>query len=108
LLASILATLDTIDAIAMGVVVYLIVLVFLGLAVGALARLALPGPDPMSILQTVALGLAGNLVAGLIVWAIWGAGAPGVAVAVLCSMAILWIIRRTRGGGLTRPPAPSD
>jgi uncharacterized membrane protein YeaQ/YmgE (transglycosylase-associated protein family) len=43
---------------------YLIVLAASGLLVGALARLSLPGPDPMTVFQTILLGLAGNLVAG--------------------------------------------
>ncbi len=92
----------------MGLLAYLIVLVFVGLVAGALARLALPGPDPMTILETVALGLAGNLVAGLIVWAIWGPGAPGLVVSVLCATAILYVIRRIRGGGLTRAVSPPE
>ena len=92
----------------MALLTYLILLTFLGLIAGALARLALPGPDPMTILETVALGLAGNLVAGLIVWAIWGAGAPGLVVSELCSTVILYFIRRRRGGSLTRPAAPRE
>jgi uncharacterized membrane protein YeaQ/YmgE (transglycosylase-associated protein family) len=87
----------------MGLLLYLILLAFLGLVVGALARLALPGPDPMTIIQTIGLGLAGNLTAGLVVWAIWGRGVPGIVLAVACSSVILYVIRRSRGGGLTRP-----
>ena len=37
-----------------------------GLIVGALARLAVPGPDPMPWWQTIALGVAGSFVGGLI------------------------------------------
>jgi uncharacterized membrane protein YeaQ/YmgE (transglycosylase-associated protein family) len=37
-----------------------------GLVVGALARWAVPGPDPMSIWQTMLLGVAGTFVGGLI------------------------------------------
>jgi hypothetical protein len=36
----------------MGLLVYLILLAVLGLFVGALARLSLPGPDPVTIPQT--------------------------------------------------------
>ena len=36
---------------------FLLVLALEGLIVGALARLALPGPDPMGILATIGLGL---------------------------------------------------
>jgi len=39
-----------------------------GLIIGALARLALPGPDPMPIWATILLGWAGSLVGGVISW----------------------------------------
>jgi uncharacterized membrane protein YeaQ/YmgE (transglycosylase-associated protein family) len=90
----------------MSLLAYLLVLAFTGLVVGALARLSLPGPDPMTIFQTIILGLAGNLVAGVIVWLVWGHGVPGIVLSVACSSAILYFIRRSRGGGLARPGAP--
>lgn len=86
----------------MSVIAYLIILAVTGLFVGALARLALPGRDPMSIVQTIALGLAGNFIAGLIVWVIWRRGVPGIVLAVACSTAILYLIRRSHGRGLSR------
>ena len=92
----------------MGLLLYLILLALLGLVTGAFARLALPGPDPMSIPQTIALGLAGSFIAGLVVWAIWGRGVPGLVLSVACSSLILYFIRRSRGGGLTRPSGPRD
>ena len=92
----------------MGLLLYLILLAFLGLVTGAFARLALPGPDPMTVPQTIALGLAGSLIAGLVVWAIWGRGVPGLVLSVACSTVILYIIRRSRGGGLTRPSGPRE
>jgi uncharacterized membrane protein YeaQ/YmgE (transglycosylase-associated protein family) len=88
------------------IIVYLIVIALTGLIVGGLARLSLPGPDPMSIGETILLGVAGSLAAGLIGWAIWGRNAGGIVLAVLCSSVILYFIRRSRGGGLTRPGAP--
>ena len=87
----------------MGLLLYLIILAVTGLIVGAFARLSLPGPDPMSIPQTMLLGLAGNFVAGIIVWLIWGRGVPGIVLSVACSSVILYFIRRSRGGGLARP-----
>ena len=87
-------------------IVYLILIALSGLFVGALARLALPGPDPMTIAQTVALGLAGNLIAGVLVLIIWGHGVPGIVISVFFSMVILYFIRRSRGGGLTSPGTP--
>lgn len=44
-----------------------------GFLIGALARLALPGPDPMPFWLTVLLGLCGSLVGGGIAAAIYGA-----------------------------------
>ena len=56
----------------MSLIVYLIVLAIQGLIFGALARLALPGKDPMSIPMTIGLGIAGSFLGGLIVYAISG------------------------------------
>lgn len=50
----------------MGLIGFLIVLFVGGLIVGALARLALPGPDPMSIPMTAVLGIAGSFVGGIV------------------------------------------
>jgi len=44
---------------------FLIAVVFDGLIVGALARLAVPGPDPMSLWMTVGIGILGSFVGGL-------------------------------------------
>ena len=87
----------------MSLILYLIILAVSGLFVGALARLSLPGRDPMTIPQTILLGLAGNFIAGIIVWLIWGRGVPGIVLSVACSSVILYFIRRSRGGGLARP-----
>ena len=90
----------------MSLLAYLIILAFSGLFVGALARLALPGRDPMTILQTIGLGVAGNFIAGVIVWLVWRHTAPGIVLSILCSTVILYFIRRSRGGGLGRPGTP--
>jgi uncharacterized membrane protein YeaQ/YmgE (transglycosylase-associated protein family) len=87
----------------MSLVIYLIILAVSGLFVGALARLSLPGRDPMTIPETIILGLAGNLIAGIIVWLVWGHNVPGLVLSVACSSVILYFIRRSRGGGLARP-----
>jgi len=90
----------------MSLLLYLILLAVSGLFVGALARLSLPGPDPMTIFQTILLGLAGNFIAGITVWLVWRHTAPGILLSVACSSLILYFIRRSRGGGLSRPGAP--
>jgi uncharacterized membrane protein YeaQ/YmgE (transglycosylase-associated protein family) len=87
----------------MSIILYLILLAITGLIVGALARLALPGRDPMSVMATMALGITGSFIAGLIVWAI--SGEPkggGILLSVLVSVGLVYGIRRSRGGTLTR------
>ena len=85
-------------------ITYLLMLALTGLIVGALARLALPGKDPMSLLQTMLVGIAGSLVAGLIFYAITDErNGAGILPAVLVSTGIVYLIRRSRGGTLTQP-----
>ncbi len=44
----------------------LIALAFTGLFVGALGRLLVPGPNPMGILRTILVGLAGSFLGGMV------------------------------------------
>jgi uncharacterized membrane protein YeaQ/YmgE (transglycosylase-associated protein family) len=87
----------------MELIVYLILLALTGLLVGALGRLALPGPDPMGLGATIAIGLGGSFLAGLVSWAIFGRNAGGLLLAVAFSAGIVYLIRRSRGGSLTDP-----
>jgi uncharacterized membrane protein YeaQ/YmgE (transglycosylase-associated protein family) len=92
----------------MSLIVYLIALVVQGLIVGALARLALPGRDPMSIPMTIGLGIAGSFIGGMIVYLISGGTAVGgFFVAFVASVLLVYLIRRSRGGGLMSPDAAS-
>jgi uncharacterized membrane protein YeaQ/YmgE (transglycosylase-associated protein family) len=85
------------------VLILLIWLALSGLIVGALARLALPGPDPMGILATIGLGLAGSFVGGLVAYAIWNRPA-GFIFSVLAATAILYGYRRVvQKRGITGP-----
>jgi uncharacterized membrane protein YeaQ/YmgE (transglycosylase-associated protein family) len=71
----------------------LIALVVGGLIVGALARLALPGPDPMSVPMTIVLGIAGSLIGGLVARIFLGTGG-GFVFAVLGAILLLYLHRR--------------
>jgi uncharacterized membrane protein YeaQ/YmgE (transglycosylase-associated protein family) len=75
------------------VLLLIIVLILSGLIVGALARLALPGPDPMPIWATILLGWAGSLVGGLVAWALFGRPA-GFVLSVIGAIVILYLYRR--------------
>jgi uncharacterized membrane protein YeaQ/YmgE (transglycosylase-associated protein family) len=72
---------------------FILFLAFSGLIVGALARLALPGPDPMSILATIGLGLAGSFVGGVVSWLFLG-HAGGIVFSVLAATLLLYLHRR--------------
>jgi uncharacterized membrane protein YeaQ/YmgE (transglycosylase-associated protein family) len=77
-------------------ITFIILLVLTGLVVGALGRLAIPGPDPMGIGQTILIGIGGSLAAGLIGRLLFGARGGGFLLAVVCSAAIVYLIRRSR------------
>jgi uncharacterized membrane protein YeaQ/YmgE (transglycosylase-associated protein family) len=75
------------------IVAILIALVIGGLIIGGLARLALPGPDPMSIPSTIVLGVAGSLLGGLVARIFFGT-AGGFIAAVLGAILLLYLYRR--------------
>ena len=87
----------------MEVIVYLIALALGGLFVGALGRLALPGPDPMGIGTTIMIGIAGSFLAGILTWLLFGRGYGGIILSVAFATGIVYLIRRSRGGSLTEP-----
>ncbi len=86
----------------MSVLAYLIILFFVGLIVGAIARLLVPGPDPMGIGLTALIGLFGTFTAGLVSWYVLGWHGPGIILSVLFSMLLVWGLRRLRGAGSGR------
>ena len=87
----------------MSLIGYIIALLFTGLIGGALARLALPGRDPMTIFQTILVGVAGSFAAGRLYAALFNKNGGGILLSILFSTAIVYGIRRSRGGTLTRP-----
>lgn len=86
---------------------FLIALVIWGLIVGALARLALPGPDPIGILGTIAVGVAGSVLGGLLVALVTGdrQAGSGFFAAFVGSVLVLYVVRKARGGGVMSPDA---
>jgi uncharacterized membrane protein YeaQ/YmgE (transglycosylase-associated protein family) len=89
----------------MSVAGFVAVLVVGGFVVGAMARLAVPGPDPLPVWATGVLGVAGSLVAGLVTWTLAGAP-PGLLSALVASVLILVLYRRVvQKRGITGPEA---
>jgi len=83
--------------------------ILIGLIVGALAKLFMPGRDGGGILMTIILGVTGALVAGFIGRAMGlyhqGQGA-GIIASILGAMLLLLIYRMARRGGRPTGPAP--
>jgi uncharacterized membrane protein YeaQ/YmgE (transglycosylase-associated protein family) len=67
---------------------FIVFTLFWGFIVGGLARLAIPGPDPMPFWATIALGLGGSVIGGIAAHLFFGLGA-GLAGSVIFSMLLL-------------------
>lgn len=81
----------------MDVVLYIIAVALSGLLFGALARLLLPGRDPMTLFQTMLVGVAGSLIAGLIAYYAFDRDeGPGFLFALLCTFLLVLGIRVLR------------
>ena len=80
---------------------FIISLIFTGLIVGALGRLAIPGPNPMSIGMTILVGIGGSFLGGLVGRLVLGT-TGGLILAVLGAALIVWLLQRnsTRRGVL--------
>ncbi len=61
---------------------FIIVLVVVGFIAGALARLLVPGPDPMSLAGTWLLGVLGSFLGGFLGYVLFGADVEDGAVQV--------------------------
>jgi uncharacterized membrane protein YeaQ/YmgE (transglycosylase-associated protein family) len=75
------------------VLLFLILLVLFAFVVGALARFALPGPDPMPWYATIGLGLAGMFVGGIIARLLIGT-AGGFLFAFIGALLLLALYRK--------------
>lgn len=81
-------------------IVYIIALVLSGLIVGALGRLAIPGPNPMSIPMTIAVGIGGSFLGGLVGNLVFNRPG-GLLLAVISAALIVWLLEK-RGAGASR------
>ena len=72
---------------------YILGWIITGLIVGALARLAIPGPNPMSIGLTILVGIGGAFIGGLIAYAL-GLGGFSFILSVLVAAGIVYFMQR--------------
>jgi len=88
---------------------FIIVLIIIGLIAGAIARLVVPGRDPIGFFGTIAIGVVGSFVGGFLGYAIFhkdvneGALQPsGILGSIIGAIIVLLIYRavsgRNRGG----------
>ncbi len=87
-----------------GFILYLIVV---GIVAGYLARLLVPGRDPMSFFETVALGIVGSFVGGFLGYVLFDedfdegafqpAGFLGSIIGAILVLLLLRLVTRSRG-----------
>lgn len=82
---------------------FIVWLAITGLVVGALGRLFVLGPDPMSIWETMALGLAASAISFVVVRLAAGPNAaPGIVLTVFVASVLVFGLRRYRERSLRR------
>jgi uncharacterized membrane protein YeaQ/YmgE (transglycosylase-associated protein family) len=76
--------------------VHIIWMLIIGLVVGALAKLIMPGKDPGGVIVTMLLGVAGSFVAGFVGRSLGHyqqGGRPGIIASTLGAIALLALYR---------------
>lgn len=89
---------------------FIIAILFWGFIIGGLARFAVPGPDPMPIWMTTAIGIGGSLIGGILSRLVFGTPASflfAFAGAVLLVVLYRKLVqhRPISGPGVRPPPA---
>lgn len=76
---------------------YLAGLAVFGLVVGALGRLAVPGPNPLGCLGTMAAGVTGSFLAGIVGRIIFGRGyTAGWIASIIGAAVVVYLFSRFR------------
>jgi uncharacterized membrane protein YeaQ/YmgE (transglycosylase-associated protein family) len=89
-----------------GLVAVLLFLVLGGFILGALARLAVPGPDPMPFWLTVAIGVGGSIIGGLVMDELLFGRTGSLVLAYVAAVVLVILYRRVvQKRGITGPEA---
>jgi uncharacterized membrane protein YeaQ/YmgE (transglycosylase-associated protein family) len=92
-------TMDTGSAggvIAAGLGILILIWALNGLVIGALARWALPGPDPMSWPATIGFGIAGSFLGGIVGRLLNLPTALGLLLSVGGAALLIWFFKRRK------------
>jgi uncharacterized membrane protein YeaQ/YmgE (transglycosylase-associated protein family) len=88
---------------------FIIAMIIIGVIAGYLGRLLVPGPDPMSVVQTIVLGIIGSFVGGFLGYVLFGKdfddGAlqpSGIVGAILGTIVVLLVYRAVGRGRTAR------
>lgn len=74
---------------------YLLGLAVFGLIAGAVGRLLVPGPNPLGCLGTMAAGVAGSFLAGLVGRLVFGPGyTAGWIASILGAAVVVYLVSR--------------
>ena len=79
---------------------FVIVLAIIGLIVGAVARVLVPGPTPMGILGTIGAGIAGAFIGGFIGRLLLGPNLTdgwSFVLSVLAAVGVVWLVSGRHG-----------
>jgi uncharacterized membrane protein YeaQ/YmgE (transglycosylase-associated protein family) len=79
--------------------VFVILLAFIGLIVGAVARVLVPGPTPMGILGTIGAGIAGAFIGGFVGRLLLGPNLTNgwsFLLSVLAAVGVVWLVSGRR------------
>ena len=80
----------------------IIVFILVGLVVGVVARLLMPGRDPIGIIGTILVGIVGAIVGGYLWKAVFGNTEDVEWIgSIIVAMLLLWIYRRMATGRRT-------
>ncbi len=80
----------------MSFIALLISLVITGLIIGALGRLVIPGPNPMSIGLTIAIGIGGSFIGGIVGFLIGAGWLISLILEVAVAAGIVYLVQRPR------------
>ncbi|NLT54962.1 MAG: GlsB/YeaQ/YmgE family stress response membrane protein [Actinomycetales bacterium] len=85
---------------------FIIVLIVVGAIAGFIARLLLPGRDPMGVVATIVVGIVGSFIGGFLGYLLFGKDSgegalqsSGIIGSIVGAIIVLLILRATRRSG---------